>query len=194
MTTSQTTAACESAVIEPNDRDTLLVQKSLEGSTEAFEALFQAYYPKVHAIAHGVLLNWEEAEDAAQEVFALVFRNLGKFDRRSKFSTWLFRVTVNRAIQESRRGQKRRHNVDIDTAVERPQMQEEDHPLTGPVALVLAELPPADRAILAMFYWEEFSIAEIAESLDCRVNAAKTRLYRARERFRQIYESREIDV
>ena len=52
----------------------------------------------------------------------------------------------------------------------------------------LAKLAPADRALLVLFYWEELSLQDIADSIGCGVNAAKTRLYRARERFRVIYE------
>lgn len=194
MTSTRPVSTAEGTAVDAGSRDLILVDRCQAGDQEASEALFHAYYPKVLAIANGVLLNLEEAEDTVQEVFALVFRNLEKFDRRSKFSTWLFRVAVNRSIQESRKFRRRRTAVDIDLISEHPSPAEEENPLAGPVAGVLAELPPSDRAILALFYWEELSIAEIAGSMGCRENAAKTRLYRARERFRQIYEQMECDV
>jgi RNA polymerase sigma-70 factor (ECF subfamily) len=55
----------------------------------------------------------------------------------------------------------------------------------------MEKMAPNDRAIIVLFYWEELSLNEIAESLGCNVNAAKTRLYRARERFRILYEETE---
>ena len=52
----------------------------------------------------------------------------------------------------------------------------------------MARLQPNDRAILTLFYWEDLSLQEVADSLGCNVNAAKTRLFRARERFKEFFE------
>ena len=57
------------------------------------------------------------------------------------------------------------------------------------VQSAMTALAPADRALLVLFYWDELSLQEIADSIGCNVNAAKTRLYRARERFRTQYEA-----
>ena len=65
---------------------------------------------------------------------------------------------------------------------------ESDEDMDPRVHAAMAELAPADRALLVLFYWEELSLQEIADSIGCNVNAAKTRLYRARERFRVHYE------
>jgi RNA polymerase sigma-70 factor (ECF subfamily) len=168
------------------DEDVVFVDRFLAGDGSAFEHLYSKYYEKVFAIARGILLDAEEAADAVQEVFTLVYRNLPRFDRRSKFSTWLFRVSVNRIIQQARKVKYKARHVDLEAAaateVERP---EDGDPR---VEIAMSELAPADRAILTLFYWEELSLQEIADSLDCNVNAAKTRLYRARERFRVVFE------
>lgn len=168
------------------DEDLIFVERFLAGDHSAFETLYQRYYEKVFSIARGILLDNDEAADAVQEVFALVYRNLPRFDRRSKFSTWLFRVSVNRVIQHSRKVKYKRRQVDLDHASSEPDARPEDGDPNVEVAM--AQLPPQDRALLTLFYWEELSLQEIADSLDCNVNAAKTRLYRARERFRAIYE------
>ncbi len=194
MITLKSAIAEESISCERFDSDSILVDRTLAGDPLAFESLFQLYHGKVFAIAHSVLLDKDEAEDAVQEIFALVFRNLSKFDRRSKFSTWLFRLAVNRSIQESRKSKRRRVSLDLDVILEQPAHVPEVSPICGQVEEALAKIPPADRAILAMFYWEEFSLSEIAQSLGCRENAAKTRLYRARERFRSCYIEEGEDV
>lgn len=168
------------------DEDAVYVDRFLTGDAAAFEHLYAKYYDKVFAIARGILLDADEAADGVQEVFTLVYRNLGRFDRRSKFSTWLFRVSVNRIIQQARKVKNKFRHVDLEAAA----AHEEERPEDGDprVEIAMSELAPADRAILTLFYWEELSLQEIADSLDCNVNAAKTRLYRARERFRVVFE------
>lgn len=170
------------------DEDTILVERFVAGDQTAFETLYARYYAKVFNLARGILIDPEEAADATQEIFALVYRNLIKFNRQSKFSTWLFRISVNRAIQESRKRRFRNRTVELDQAAEQaapPQGGDEPDPR---VQLALEKLAPQDRAIISLFYWQELSLQEIADSMDINLNAAKTRLYRARERFRQYFE------
>lgn len=169
------------------DEDGILVERFLAGDATAFEQIYSKYYDKVFAISRGILLDSEEAADAVQEIFTLVYRHLPRFDRRSKFSTWLFRVSVNRSIQQARRVKYKSRLVDLDAAEHASVAPEED--TSDPrIEAAMAEMAPADRALLTLFYWEELSLQEIADSLGCNVNAAKTRLYRARERFRTLYE------
>lgn len=169
------------------DEDLALVERFLAGDRSAFEELYARYYDKVHSIACGILVDHDEAADAVQEIFTLVYRHLGRFDRRSRFSTWLFRVAVNRSIQEARRHRHRWRHVELNEAS--ASVAPEDSDTSDPkVQATLARLAPSDRALIVLFYWEELSLQEIADSLGCNVNAAKTRLYRARERFRVLYE------
>jgi len=169
------------------DEDLVLVERYLGGDQAAFEHLYAKYYDKVFAISRGILLDNDEAADAVQEIFTLVYRHLGRFDRRSRFSTWLFRVSVNRSIQEARRNRHKCKNVELTEAAGKVS---DDHPesIDPRVHACMEKLAPQDRALLTLFYWDELSLQEIAESLGCNVNAAKTRLYRARERFRALYE------
>jgi RNA polymerase sigma-70 factor, ECF subfamily len=169
------------------DDDLAAIERFLGGEESAFELLYAKYYDKVHAIARGILLDSDEASDAVQEVFTLVYRHLSRFDRRSRFSTWLFRIAVNRSIQHARSNRHRSKHVPLNEAIttEAPEHHHEEDPR---IHATLERLQPSDRALLVLFYWEELSLNEIADSIGCNVNAAKTRLYRARERFRVIYE------
>jgi RNA polymerase sigma-70 factor (ECF subfamily) len=170
------------------DEDLVLVERFLGGDSREFEELYSKYYEKVFAIARGILIDSEEAADAVQEIFTLVYRHLGRFDRRSRFSTWLFRVAVNRSIQEARRVRFRNKTVELTEANQKPVPEEPD--TSDPkIQAIMAKLAPADRALLVLFYWEELNLQDIADSIGCGVNAAKTRLYRARERFRVLYEA-----
>lgn len=171
------------------DEDLILVERFLSGDEQAFGTLYERYYDKVMAISRGILIEHEEAADAVQEIFTLVYRHLGRFDRRSRFSTWLFRIAVNRSIQHARSTKHRAKNVPLDEALTQAEITEPNITDGDPlVARVMLQLQPQDRALLTLFYWEELSLNEIAESIGCSVNAAKTRLFRARERFRVLYE------
>lgn len=172
------------------DEDTLLAQRFLAGDASAFDALYQRYYERVYAVARGVLLNSDDAQDAVQETFSLIHRNLGRFSRRSKLGTWIFRIAVNTAIQQSRRTKYRSREAPIIEALDESAPEKlESVADESRVNSALAKLGESDRAILTLFYWDELSLAEIAGSLGCGANAAKTRLYRARERFREAYEA-----
>ncbi len=183
-----------SAVIEQTrtaaafDEDIVLIERFLAGDQDSFESLYAKYYEKVFALARGVLMDAEEAADAVQEIFTLVYRNLPRFDQRSKFSTWLFRVAVNRSIQEARKNRHKSRMVELTetSATAEPTELEVVDPK---VQAAMAMMAPADRALLVLFYWDELNLQEIADSLSCNVNAAKTRLYRARERFKCFYEA-----
>lgn len=180
-------ALIEKAKVGAFDEDIVLVERFLGGDADAFEGLYVKYYDKVFAIARGVVLDADEAADAVQEIFTLVYRHLGRFDRRSRFSTWLFRVAVNRSIQQARRNRYRSRTVELTEALGTTAPEEPD--THDPrIQAAMSKLVPADRALLVLFYWEELNLQDIADSIGCNVNAAKTRLYRARERFRVLYE------
>lgn len=180
-------AAIDRASKPAFDEDAILVESFLAGDTEAFEQLYARYYDRIYAMARGVVGDADEAADAVQEVFTLLFRNIGRFDRRSRFSTWLFRVAVNRIIQYARRNKKLQRNRPLHEAAGAFAPDEEPGG-DARVTSAMSKLSPQDRALLVLFYWEDLSLNEIAQAVGCGENAAKTRLYRARERFRAAYE------
>lgn len=169
------------------DEDAALAQRAASGDDSAFRRLYERHYDRVFAIARGIVLDAEEARDLAQEVFTLIYKNLHKFDGRARFSTWLYRISVNRAVQESRRLKFRWRLQPLGPeamAVAQPSRTDDVDPA---VENALSKLSPPDRAIIVLFYWESMSLAEMGQTLGCSENAAKTRLFRARERFRAAY-------
>lgn len=179
--------AVEKAKLDTYDEDAVWIERHISGDSDAFGNLYAKYHDKVYAIARGILLHSEEAADTVQEIFTLVYRHLKRFDRRARFSTWLFRVAVNRSIQEARKHRNRWRLSELNEAIakeaEPPEVETDPR-----VSEVLDRLSPTDRALLTLFYWEELSLNDIASTMECSANAAKTRLYRARERFRAMYE------
>jgi RNA polymerase sigma-70 factor (ECF subfamily) len=172
------------------DDDVRLATLCAKGDSRAFQVLYERHYNRVYTLARGVLLDHDEALDATQEVFLTLYKNIGRFDGRSQFSTWLYRVALNRCIQQGRKLRPRRLlEVGLDSQTLGTQMENWDSEPDAGVDRALARLDPNDRAVLVLFYWEEQSLKEIGEALGCKANAAKTRLFRARERFKALLES-----
>jgi len=173
--------------------DAELVTRVQGGETHAFDILAERYADKVHRLTYRVLRNEEDAQDALQEAFLSAYKNLGRFEGKSTFSTWLYRVAMNAALMKRR---KRREGM---VSLEEPRDREE-----GQITLQLAdwgrgpvedtlndELRDAlDRAVhslpedLAQVFLlrevEGMSNAEAAEILELSVPAVKSRLHRAR--------------
>ncbi|MBS1706415.1 MAG: sigma-70 family RNA polymerase sigma factor [Armatimonadetes bacterium] len=170
------------------DEDTILIERYLRGDGAAFDQLYQRYSDRVFQIARGILPTSDDADDVTLEVFSSIYRNLVRFDRRSKFSTWLFRITVNRAIQHGRTLSRRKREQPIELASEVVAPVAESRDDFTDIDTALGQLGPEDRAVLTLFYWQNLDLAEVGQALGCSANAAKTRLFRARERFRKIYE------
>ena len=187
--TRMVSAVLDRGQLESLDEDTLQIERFLKGDARSFDYLYSKYYDKVYAIARGVLLDAEEAADTVQEVFTLVHRHLNRFDRRARFSTWLFRIAVNRSIQDSRKRRRRPLTVEL---MEIAQFEAGEQKQNDPrIHLAMSKMRPDDRALLLLYYWEELSLQEIADTLNTNVNATKTRLYRAREKFRALFEGEE---
>ncbi|MER3413920.1 MAG: hypothetical protein C4341_06730 [Armatimonadota bacterium] len=175
------------------DDDSVLVRRFLAGDVSAFDSLYQRYYNKVYALARGILGDSDDALDALQSTFVQVWKNLPRFQQRSQFGTWLYRIAVNTAIQHARRTKRCRDSEPLDEAsVGTVAEEQQEDPLGERVAAAMRLLREEDRALLSLYYWEEQSLEQIADVLGCSANAAKTRLYRARERFRVVWNKLEM--
>lgn len=87
--------------------DTALVRRASRGDREALEVLLRRHYPRIYAVCRRLAGNDADAADAAQEALLAVSRGLGRFDGRSSFATWSYRVATNACLDELRRRQRR---------------------------------------------------------------------------------------
>lgn len=156
----------------------------------AFEALYVRYRDRVYSIAYRITGTTADALDVAQESFALVFRKIGAFRGESLFSTWLYRIVVNCAIDSKRQSgsalQKRTGSL---SAVDGPELQDERE--NGPddtaerrelgdhVHDSIQRLSPKLRAILVLRYVEGLSYEELCVALDLSMGTVKSRMARA---------------
>jgi RNA polymerase sigma-70 factor, ECF subfamily len=171
-----------------------LIRAGQQGDRQAVETLFRRYQRQLFQTALRVLGNAEDAEDALQDGLLSAFRNLGRFEGRSQFSTWLTRIVINAALMR-RRSAKARPAISLD---ETPREEElpaserfaDDGPnpeqvfagteLREMISANLDELSPLLRTAFLLREVEGYSTGEAAKKLGVTENTLKARLWRAR--------------
>lgn len=185
------------------EEDRELVQQAQNGNEPAFEELVRRHQQRVFALVNGILRRREDVEDVAQQVFLKVFVSLKRFDQRSAFSTWLYKITVNECWDYLRKKKVRPLMYESDLSEEQVSRLDgivsQDRPPVGPseqaevrdlLERMLEKLPEQDRELLVLKEVEGFSVQELAEILDLNVNTVKVRLFRARTRIMDAYRKR----
>jgi RNA polymerase sigma-70 factor (ECF subfamily) len=186
-----TVSATTPAVHPPSaevDIDQTLVARSRDGDREAFATLVRKYQSKVLTLATRILDNRSEAEDIAQDIFVKVFQSLHEFRGASRFSTWLYRITVNHCLNCLRRRTRQQQTLVLSEPAEWIQ----ESPASNPyrtleqkerwtlVQAKLQELSPEHRTIILLRDFEGLSYDEIADVLQLESGTVKSRLHRAR--------------
>lgn len=181
--------------VESDDRS--LIAAILDGSEGAFAALIARYEDRIFRLLSRYTRDAIECEDLAQEVFLKVFRKLHTFQHDSQFFTWLYRIAVNTATDHCSRQSRRRlqlvEDVTLDAGVPRTESAAVDQPLLDAelaevTRLVLDKLPEKYRTILVLREYEDLSYTEMASVLGINLGTVESRLFRARQRFKDALE------
>ncbi|RNB86329.1 sigma-70 family RNA polymerase sigma factor [Brevibacillus panacihumi] len=154
----------------------------------AFEQIMRDYGTRVLRLVTFLVKDRSLAEDLTQDVFVKVYRNLPRFRHESSLHTWLYRIAVNEC-KGYLRSWSVRHILpqswirdESDVSAERLVMEQAERDQL--VQAVLA-LPPAHRQVIALHYYADLSMAEMAEVLGIKEGAVRTRLHRARQHLKQ---------
>ena len=170
-----------------------LVRRAQAGDTEAFGRLVKRSSPKIFQVAYRLTGNEALAEDVVQEAFIRAYTKLGRFDGRSAFSTWLYRITVNCSMDAMRKKQRNREQGDLETVIETrqpstsevgPHRQALSREITQQIDQVLDTMSSMERTAFILKHFEERSLVEIAEIMDVGVNAVKHAIFRAVKKLR----------
>jgi RNA polymerase sigma-70 factor, ECF subfamily len=156
-----------------------------KGDEQAFGRLVEAYQRPVFNLCYRMLGNTQDAEDASQETFLRAYRSLRSYDNTRAFSTWLLSIAAHHCIDQLRR---RRPVVSVEelpvpdlpdgsVKLETKLTKKEER---TQIRKLLNSLEPTDRAAVIMYYWYDFSYAEISQALKITESAVKSRLHRAR--------------
>lgn len=180
-----------------------LLERAKAGEPGAFEEIFRQNRNQIYSLAYRMTGNQADAEDLCQDVFLTAFRKIGSFQGRSSFSTWLYRVAINRSkdfLRKKKRGQELQptddHPIDSAARDTAERIGEAGGPEAGAIAseakrLVqdgLMRLPANLRAPLVLHELEEMQYHEIAALLRLPVGTVKSRIFRARVRLAEILE------
>ena len=196
-----------SSVVIPTDEELVARCKTeLPHETHSYEVLVQRHMNRVYNIVYRVVNQKEEAEDITQEVFVKVYNSLRKFDQKSSFSTWLYRIATNSALDAF--DKLKRHGHERSTTSVRSGHDGEDEidalslhesPTPGPEAQavqaelreciqrVLRTLDLEHRRMLLLRDFEDLSYDEIANIVEARLSAVKMRIHRARLAFQNVF-------
>lgn len=161
-----------------DDRD--LVAAASAGDQAAFEALVRRHARTVYAHALRFFGDPMTAEEVAQDVFIKVYRSLDSFDGRSRFTTWLYRVTRNACLDEVRAGRKRPALVDHFEDDALVDDFSDTVAVSASLEAAIRTLPPEDRDALSAVSLFGLSYAEAAASLGVPEGTVKSRVFRAR--------------
>jgi RNA polymerase sigma-70 factor (ECF subfamily) len=200
-------AAAPGEVLTPADRERLLVRRAQAGDVSAYEELVRTHQHRVLGVVGGILRGSEDVEDVAQQALAKAYFSIKRFDLRSAFGTWLYKIAVNECWDYLRKKKVRRLVYEADMSEEQvrklesvPEKSFGDPRPRGDagsgvekrqlVERLLGELDEKDQIMLVMKEVEGFSVEEIGEVLGLNVNTVKVRLFRARGRLVEIYRKR----
>ncbi len=175
-------------------RDRELVRRLRERDERAFRELVAEHRDRVYNLTYRMLGNRAEAEDVAQEVFITVFKTIDSFREESKFSTWLYRVTVNHCKNRikylARRHDRSQDELDENAGsvaeagppapMRRPDRAVEGAQLEMVLQEAIASLDEDHRAVVVLREIEDLSIEEICEITGLPDGTVKSRLHRAR--------------
>jgi RNA polymerase sigma-70 factor (ECF subfamily) len=170
-----------------DESDAALVSAAQAGDRDALDRLLRRHYDRIYAVCRRLAGNEPDALDAAQEAMIAVVRGLPRFDGRSAFATWSYRVATNACLDEVRRRSRRpRIGLPDDEGLDAHAVPATDRHVDDIVAdrlaldAALAELPEEFRAPVVLRDLCQLDYAEIAEVLDIPPGTVRSRISRAR--------------
>ncbi|MBI3993614.1 MAG: sigma-70 family RNA polymerase sigma factor [Candidatus Lambdaproteobacteria bacterium] len=173
------------------------------GDKLAFQALVQKYESRVYNLCLRMVNDEVESQDLTQEVFLKVYRSILRYQHTYSFYTWVYRITVNCCIDYMRRRKRHAHTVsltsssnadgneqgkdqDVPDSTHVPQATMEKNELREILNNAIAQLSEKLQSIIILKEIEGFTYEEIAEILNCSRGTVKSRLFRARERLKEL--------
>ncbi|MBQ8758625.1 MAG: sigma-70 family RNA polymerase sigma factor [Clostridia bacterium] len=181
--------------------DTVDAYKAADGDTAAFERLVRKYEKYVCTTVYSVVRNYDDSFDVAQEVFLKLYHNIGSFKGESSFSSWLYRIAKNTALDFLRKEKKNKNNVSLytengdgeetelsvpDTSVSsNPEQTAVKNEAKDIIYTALDEISEEHKEIIILRDIDGYTYEEIAEMLGLEYGTVKSRLFRAREALRK---------
>jgi RNA polymerase sigma-70 factor (ECF subfamily) len=182
--------------------DAAVVAQVLAGDRDAFRVLVERHSRSIFRVVYRMTGNQQDAEELVQETFLRAYKSLARFELRSSFTTWLYRIAVNRTLDFLTARKTQMNSKETYQITDNPDAEEGNQvqlPATGPgpdrlllsaemkrkISGAMGLLTPAERVAFIMRHMEGRSIEEISQALNLKVNAAKNSVFRAVQKLRQ---------
>lgn len=172
------------------DKDIQLINKLRNGDTTAFRILVELYKDKSLSLAVSIVKNEALAEDILQDVFIKVYKNIGKFKFKSKFSTWLYKIVVNTCYTELKRRIKNISIEENQDTIEQTTTIKESSALTLEdqkvyIQKAMEQLKSDEALVLRLFYLCEMSLSEIETITKFSASKIRVDLHRGRKNIKR---------
>ena len=182
--------------------DAAVVAQVLAGDRDAFRVLVDRHSRSIFRVIYRMTGNQQDTEELVQETLLRAYKSLERFELRANFSTWLYRIAVNRTLDFLSARKTHMQTKDTYQIVDNPEADDNRQiqlPSQGPgpdrlvlsaemrsrIAGALGLLTPAERVAFTMRHVEGRSIEEISQTLDLKISAAKNSVFRAVQKLRQ---------
>jgi RNA polymerase sigma-70 factor (ECF subfamily) len=173
---------------------TAVLARARQGDSDAFRVLVEQHSRSVFRLAYRMTGNEQDAEDVVQESFLRAYRQLGRFESRANFGTWLYRIAANCSV-DLMRAKQARHDItrreSLDEAADlpsadlpTPERLAASGEIQERVAAAIGALSPLERAAFTLRHYEGRSIDEISRTLGLGTSAAKHSVFRAVRKLR----------
>ncbi len=171
----------------------ILVEKLKCGDKDAFEALYEKYKKLAFHTAYLITGNQTDSEDVVQETFVKVYLHSNELKNNSGFKAWMMQILVRTAYHMCKKGNRefpdeeqvmKQDNRTEPSSLEQVMQKEE----TNELYAVIQKLPIKQRTVVILYYYNEYSIDEIAKLLGCMEGTVKSRLHTARKSMKKVLE------
>lgn len=177
-------------ILHLND-DFTLIKNFVDGDESAFRILVNRHKDKVRNLIYLQLGNTDYVDDISQEVFISVYKKLHHFRFESQFTTWLYRITVNKCYDHIRKTKVKNffHTISEDEEDKIPFNEDPDNfDLKELIQEAISKLPEKLKTPLILRDYDGLSYQEISDILDAEIGTVKSRIFRARESLKKILE------
>ena len=180
--------------------DQALVFAARNGNTKCFEELYNRYYDKIYALARGTVKNDADAEDVLQTTFIKAWQSIRSLEDPAAFNTWLQHITLNECYSLLRKSRptlsmeeegEDGEMLQLESDLMLPQEYAERSDLSQRLGKIVGELSDVQRQTILLYYYEEMSVDEIAQTMDCSAGTVKSRLFLARKAIKTEIEEQE---
>ena len=180
--------------------DQALVFAARNGNAKCFEELYKRYYDKIYALARGTMKNDADAEDVLQSTFIKAWQSLRSLEDPAAFNTWLQHITLNECYSLMRKSRptlsmeeegENGEMLQLESDLMLPQEYAERSDLSQRLGKIVGELSDVQRETILLYYYEEMSVEEIAQAMDCSAGTVKSRLFLARKAIKTEIEEQE---